>query len=280
MIIKIVPAALILLAAMLAQPALSRELAVAEEELIAVELASVGVEPMTGTPVVLLREPGHGGIVPIFIGPAEARAILMAQRGIATPRPMTHDLASSIIDSLGASLERVIVDELRDSTYHGVLELRIGDSDSLVRVDTRPSDALALAVRNGAAILVAPAVLEAGENIPYSGLDDDEDVVTALGITVMAVTDDLREALGLPDETGVVVTATRSMAALSGLRAGALITHVNDMPVTTPMEFLERIGKASESDRATINYWHAGEKQELELSTEVPEAGPQSRRRL
>lgn len=256
----------------------ARDLAVDADRLMPVELASVGVEPMTGTPIVLLREPGAGAIVPIFIGPNEARAILMAQRGIYPERPMTHDLAASIIESLGATLERVIVDELKNGTYHGALEFSM--AGNTVRIDTRPSDGLALAVRTGAAILVAPAILEAGEGIPFEGLNDGEDVVTALGITVMAASEEIRDALGLPDQSGVIVTATRSIAALSGLQAGALILAVNGQSVETPMAFLEQVGATASNDKATITYWHDGETHELELSIDVPETGAQQRRRL
>ena len=264
----------------LPESAAGRDLAVSEDLLIPVELASVGVEPMTGTPVVLLREPESGSIVPIFIGPNEARAILIAQRGIQPERPMTHDLTGGIIDALGASLDRVIVDELRNGTYLGALELSSGEGDSIVRVDTRPSDGLALAVRLGASIFVAPAILEAGEDIPFRGLEDDEDVVTAIGITVMAVNEEIREALGLPDEPGVVVTATRSHAEQAGLRAGALILSVNDEAISTPMEFLEQVTTATEHRNAEIRFWHDGERHQIELSTEVPESDPRERRRL
>ena len=259
----------------------ARELAVDFDQLVPAELASVAIEPMTGTPVVLLREPDEGRIVPIFIGPNEARAILMAQRGIEPERPMTHDLAANVIDSLNATLERVIVDELRNGTYLGALELRRnGEDEDIIRIDSRPSDALALAARTGAAILVAPAILDAGEDIPFRGLDDDEDVVTAIGITVMAPTDEIRQALGLPDEPGVVVTGSRAQAEQGGLRAGALILEVDGEAASTPMAFLEQISAATAEGTATIRFWHEGEEREVELSTRIPDLEPEQRRRL
>lgn len=254
----------------------ARELAVDADRLVAVELASVAVDPVSGTPVVLLREPDAGGLVPIYIGPTEAQAIVMAQRGIELERPLTHDLATGIIDALDAKLERVVVDELREGTYLGALELRVGGEGRLVRVDTRPSDGLALAVRTGAAIAVAPAILSAGEDIPFHGLDSDEEVVTALGITVMAVGDDIRTALELPDEPGVIVTATRSLAALSGLRPGALIQTVDGTAVTTPMEYLEAVNAADEA--VVLQYWFDGESREIELSTAADTSRRQQRR--
>jgi uncharacterized protein len=270
----------IIIAFGLSGTATARELAVDFDELVPAELASIAIEPMTGTPVVLLREPEDGRIVPIFIGANEARAILMAQRGIKPERPMTHDLTANLIESLGGTLERVIVDELRNGTYHGLLELRRGDREDIIRIDARPSDGLALALRTDATILVAPAILEAGEDIPFRGLDDDEEVVTAIGITVMAPTEEIRQALGLPDEPGVVVTATRAHAEQAGLRAGALIIEVDGEVVSTPMAFLEQISAATGEGTARIRFWHEGQKRDIELSTRIPDIDPEQRQRL
>lgn len=246
----------------------ARQLAVPVDELVPVELATVGIVPFTGSPVVLLREPQSGAIVPIFIGPNEARAIVMAQRGVETERPMTHDLLVNLLTQLGGSLERVVVDELRDGTYHGVLEVRMTASNEIKRIDTRPSDGLAMAVRTGAAILVAPAILEAGEDIPFEGLGDD-DVVTALGITVMAASRDLREALQLPDEAGVLVSASRGEAAAAGIHPGALIVEVNGRVPLTPMAFLELVSSTAAGESARLRLLHGGEEREVELDTEL-----------
>lgn len=256
----------------------ARELAVPAEDLVAAELGMVGVEPMSGTPVVVLRAPESGRVVPIFIGVSEAQAILLAQRNVATPRPMTHDLTAALIESMGGVLKRVIVDELRNGTYYGALELEIAGRGGTVRVDTRPSDGLALAVRTGAEIWVAPAVLEAAENIPFEGLGDGE-VVTALGVTVVEASDDLRQALQLPDDTGVLVSDSRGMAAISGLRPGALILKVNDRSVTSPSGFLEAIGEIPRDGTAKIRYWHEGQEKEASLPVDVPQTTPRDQRR-
>ena len=255
-----------------------RELAVPADELIAVELATVGIVPFTGAPVVLLREPESGSVVPIFIGPNEANAIIAAQRALMPPRPMTHDLAASLIGRLGGTLERVIVDELRDSTYFGALDIRLERGGNIL-VDSRPSDALALAVRTGAAIFVAPDVLIAGQNIPFEGLGDDEDVVTALGITVMQPSRELREALQLPEGPGVLVSAVRGLAGLAGIQPGALITRVNDIAIPSPLVFLEQINATARGEKALIEFWLAGETRTVELDTEVPAVAPRRERR-
>jgi len=254
-----------------------RQLAVPVDELIAVELASVAIVPFTGEPVVLLREPESGSIVPIFIGPNEARAIVAAQRGFLSPRPMTHDLAADLIHQLGGTLERVIVDELRNGTYLGALDIR-RDRGANLLIDSRPSDALALAVRSGAAILVAPDVLAAGEDIPFEGLGED-DVVTALGITVMQPGRELREALQLPDGPGVLVNAVSGPAAQAGIRPGALITRVNQVAIASPLVFLEQVNETPRGQRAAIEFWLDGETTTVEVDTTVPGRTPRRDRR-
>ena len=255
-----------------------RRLAVADEALIAVELASVAVVPFTGAPVVLLREPQSGSIVPIFIGTAEASAILMAQRGISVPRPLTHDLAVSLIHQLGGTLERVIVDELRDGTYLGALDIRRQRGGNLL-IDSRPSDALALAVRTGAAIFVAPDVLAAGEGIPFEGLGDEEDVVTALGITVMQPGRELRQALQLPDGPGVLVNGVAGPAAAAGIRPGAMIIRVNGVAIVSPLVFLEQVSTTPPGEPARIEFWLDGNTHTIEIDTTVPSPlAPRDRR--
>lgn len=250
-------------------PAAARELAVDPAELIPVELATVALAFGTDIPVVLLREPASGDVVPIFIGVAEARAILLALRGVEMPRPMTHDLLHDVIGKLSGTLERVVVDELRNGTYFGVLELRVAPGGALVRIDARPSDALALAVRAKAEILVARAVLQAGRGLEFEGLAR-EQVVTALGITVVEATDELREALDLPAARGVVVTAASGPAAYAGLRPGTLIVEVNGEVPENPMGFLELVRKTPAGQRASVVYLQDGEEHRLELPTDVP----------
>ncbi len=243
-----------------------RRLAVPEDSLIAVELATVAIVPMTGTPVVLLRDPEGGRTVPIFIGPTEARAILSAQRGLESTRPMTHDLLINLLDGLDGVLERVVIDQLSDSTYFGALVVRHNGEERLI--DSRPSDAMAMAVRVGAPILVAPDILDAGEDIPFEGLGDD-DRVTALGITVGEANEALREALGLPEKAGVLVSAVDGLAAMAGLQPGAFITQVDDRPVDNPMNFLDQVN-AVEGEQARVRFWLDGDFQEIEVETRVP----------
>ncbi|MCG6657595.1 PDZ domain-containing protein [Halomonas campisalis] len=257
--------------------AAARDLAAEPADMVEVEIATVGVAGPGGPPVVLLREPGAQAVIPIFIGPNEAGAILRGLSGDRTPRPMTHELLGSVLEGIDATLERVYVDAIVDNTFLGMLELRLEGRDDPVRIDSRPSDAIALALYAGASIHVAPQVLEAARQIEYEGLEDQ--AVVALGITVTPVSDDLREALGLPDQEGVLVSDASGPALDAGLSPGALLLEVNGEVPSTPMQFLELVRDTPPGEEAQLRYWQEGEEHELELSTDVPSPRPAPRQR-
>mgnify|MGYP001489415364 CR=1 FL=1 len=256
----------------------ARELAAEPEDMVEVEIATVGMAGFGGPPVVLLREPGTQDVIPIFIGPNEAGAILRGLGGERAPRPMTHELFGDVLSGVEVTLERIYVDAIVDHTFLGMLELRVQGRDEPVRIDSRPSDAIALALYAGASIHVAPQVMEAAQQIEYEGLDDQ--VVAALGITVTPADDDLREALGLPDREGVLVSDTHGPAAEAGMEPGALILEVNGEVPTTPMQFLELVRDTPRGEDAQLRYWQEGEEHEIELSTDVPPPRAVPRERL
>jgi len=126
---------------------------------IELELIAVRVELPSNTPVVVLRElAGRRRQLSIFIGNPEATAIAFALEGVDTPRPLTHDLFCDVLDEVGVDLERVVITELRDTTYFATLQLRTPAGS--VHVSSRPSDAVALAVRTGCPIFAEDEVLE------------------------------------------------------------------------------------------------------------------------
>jgi uncharacterized protein len=109
-------------------------------------------------PIVLLRTLDGSKFLPIWIGHPEAAAILMKLQGTPTPRPMTHDLVTDMLGELNAKVEKIAVTELRDNTFYASITLRIDGSE--IEIDSRPSDALALAVRADAKIYVADQVID------------------------------------------------------------------------------------------------------------------------
>lgn len=264
-------AALLLVLVATPSQAQARELAAERDEFVEVEIATVGISPF-GSPVVLLREPAAREVIPIFIGTAEAQSILRALRGLEPQRPMTHDLLGDVYGALDARLLRIYVDDLRDDIFFGMLEFEVEGRDEPLRIDSRPSDALSLALRAGASIHVAPKVREAARRIEFEGLENE--VVSAIGLTVSPVTPELREALELPGRDGVLVTDSRSAAAETGIAAGALIVSVNGETPTTPWRFLELVRDTPEDEDVQIVYWQEGEEHEIELPTDVPDPEP------
>ncbi|HEX4868448.1 MAG TPA: bifunctional nuclease family protein [Acidimicrobiales bacterium] len=137
---------------------------------IEMELVGIELERPPNIPCLVLRETdGEGRILPIFIGGPEATAIAFALEEVETPRPMTHDLMKDLLDELGAQVERVVVTELRESTFFAEIVVRLGTQ--VHSVSARPSDAVALAVRSGAPVFAEEGVLEAagrtsGEDVP------------------------------------------------------------------------------------------------------------------
>ena len=138
--------------------------------MVELHLADVRVSLPTQAPVVMLQEVGGARrILFIFIGNPEADAIVKAMRGSVPPRPLTHDLFRTVLETLGAQLERVVVTELRideegNGTFFAELHLSVGDARHVV--SARPSDAIALAARTGSPIFADDALMDAEGKIP------------------------------------------------------------------------------------------------------------------
>ena len=139
-------------------------------------LVGVRVAMPTNNPIVLLREAnGQHRVLPIFIGPVEATAIAFALQGVTTPRPMTHDLLVDMLGELDVRCTQVAVTELRDNTFFASITLAINGRE--LEIDSRPSDALALAVRSGAPIFAAEDVIAESAIEFEHEVEDTEEVV-------------------------------------------------------------------------------------------------------
>ena len=133
--------------------------------MIELSLVGVRVELPSNQPVVLLKEREGKRYLPIWIGVPEAHAIAMALQGSPTPRPMTHDLMKSLLDAVGVNVESITITELRDSIFYAFVHMSRNGSN--FEVSSRPSDAIALAVRSSVPIFAAEEVLaEASIDVP------------------------------------------------------------------------------------------------------------------
>jgi len=125
-------------------------------------------------PIVLLKTADGNKFLPIWIGHPEAAAILMKLQGASTPRPMTHDLVADILEQLDAEVTRITVTELRDNTFYA--SITVHQNGSEIEIDSRPSDAIAIAVRSDAPIFAAERVIEESA-IEFEGEEVNEDEI-------------------------------------------------------------------------------------------------------
>jgi bifunctional DNase/RNase len=143
--------------------------------MIRLSLVGVRVEVPTNQPIVLLREEGGQRYLPIFIGPPEATAIVYALQGMETPRPMTHDLFKTVLDETTLELRQVVITELHEGTFYAEIEL--ARDGAAFKISSRPSDAIALAVRYEEAVPIyaEEAVLEEA-GVLFEQEDEEEQV--------------------------------------------------------------------------------------------------------
>jgi hypothetical protein len=210
---------------------------------IEVEVSRVGLDPSSKSPVVLLEDKDHTVALPIWIGPAEAQSIAMRLEGIDAPRPLTHDLMKSVLERLGVALRRVVIEDLHDSTYYArIVLVRSGEE---VEIDSRPSDAIALAVRFGQPIFVAAALLEGQNAIDLRNAAAPP--VELRGLTVQTLSDALADHFSLPHGYGVLVSDVAEDGR-SELMRGDVILEVDGAPVTGVADLRRRLAAAPESE--------------------------------
>jgi bifunctional DNase/RNase len=132
------------------------------------------MDPITNSPIVILQDVQKNTLLPIWVGIFEANAIALQIERIDTPRPMTHDLLKNVLLHFDADVEKVVVTELKDNTFYAVIHLNC-DGEPMI-VDSRPSDAIALALRTDAPIFVTESVIQNSRNISLDKekLDPDE----------------------------------------------------------------------------------------------------------
>ena len=140
--------------------------------MVKMEIKGLLMDPVSNMPVVILRDQEDGLFLPIWVGIFEANAIAIEMEKIAAPRPMTHDLLRNVIAELGIRVDRIVVTELKENTFFARIHLSRGD-DSW-SVDSRPSDAIALALRAQAEIFVEEDVLEKSKTLRTEGASDPE----------------------------------------------------------------------------------------------------------
>ena len=138
-----------------------------------VEIKGLMLDPSSNVPIVILRDTESQLFLPIWIGLSEANAIASRLEGIEPPRPMTHDLLRSVVDQLGGEVAKIVISDLKESTFFAVIHVQQGEKP--VEIDARPSDAIALALRTNAPIFVLRSVLDKAQAVDLAAQATDEE---------------------------------------------------------------------------------------------------------
>ncbi len=137
------------------------------------EIKGLMLDPTSNVPIVILRDADSRLLLPIWIGVFEANAIALRLEGVETPRPMTHDLLRAALAQLGAKVQKIVICDLQESTFFALIHVAVEDRE--LTIDSRPSDAIALALRSEAPIYALDHVLEKAKAIDLAADPSDDE---------------------------------------------------------------------------------------------------------
>jgi len=221
-------------------------------EMVQVKVQRVGFDPVSRSPVILLLDEAKTRLMPIWIGQAEARAIELELRGEPAPRPLTHDLLKNILVQVGVEFEKVVVNELKDSTYYA--RIHLSRAGVPLEIDSRPSDAIALALRFERPIFVAKGLLESAFAVEAENQQARHGPASVhiAGLTVQDISADLARYFQLDDTSGVLVADVDTAGQIGQigqpgtvreqLQRGDIILTVAGQTIHNIAEFQDKMG--------------------------------------
>lgn len=226
-------------------------LASGEKGNLEVTVKGVDLNPRGESSMVVLVDLKGDMALPIMIGFSEARAIGLKMNKIKTVRPMTHDLINTIFDRVKVKLVRVVINKVEESIIYAILYLKLDGTE--IQVDSRPSDAIALALRAGASIFVSREVIEAiGVELGESGRENR--FVMGEGLSVQRMTPLLGKHFGVESLQGVLVSDVKpgSPAERAGLRIGDVIIEINGQRIQSLEGFRSMVHDIGEGEGITL----------------------------
>jgi len=203
---------------------------------VRVEVANVGLDNDSGAHYVLLEDLVRRRALQILIGDEEARTIMLEMHGIKPDRPLTHDLLRDLIEQTGNRVDRVVITSVHNQIYYADIYLdRVG-----LRLDSRPSDAIALAMGMGAPIFVNNGLFQSAAVEPHETPASKSlpPTITAQGVVVQDLSPSLARQFAVAPQSGVLVADVSGLAARAGLICGDIITAVNKHRVHSISDFL------------------------------------------
>jgi bifunctional DNase/RNase len=219
-----------------------------EESAVEMTVKNLLLDPSTQTPVVLLESSKEKKALPIWIGVDEATSIALEMKKVPRPRPNTHDLIRNILNGLGAAVQRITITDLRNDIYYASITLRLKGQD--YQIDSRPSDAIAVALRMKAPIYASMKVLDKAKPIGPLEKTRSESYRT-LGLQTQDLTPELASLFDIATGRGVLVADVDlgSAASEAGLQRGDVILKVNEKNLQKTAElqsFLQSAKKGSQ----------------------------------
>ncbi len=230
------------------------------ESQVEVEVLDVAFDRSSGSPMVVLEDKDHERQLPMLIGAFEAQAIVLRLRKMTTPRPLTHDLMTNILRQMGAVIDRVLIEDLRENTYYAKIYLRDARQE-MVEIDSRPSDAIALALRFDKPIYVTRRLLTRNKGAPM-GQDVRLRSEQLLGAEVQDLTPELAEYFGTKGRAGALVSQVADPRATE-LRPGDVILKLNGEEVRDAADLKRRLEALGDSESAELEVERDGRRTTL-----------------
>jgi uncharacterized protein len=221
---------------------------------VPVQVTSVGFDQDTGQHYVLLEDKDETRDLPIIIGPNEATAIEFALNNVQPPRPMTHDLLKAVIQQTGNDVDRVLICDMRDEVYYAKIFMDHGR----YTIDSRPSDAIALATEMHAPIYVSDKLFDAPASIGKASVDKLPDTATAYGVTVQQLTPEIAAYFGISHPHGVLVSDVDPAAASCGIERGDVVTRIGNRDVKALGDFNADLASVARESPVTFTVLRDG----------------------
>jgi uncharacterized protein len=197
---------------------------------VRVDVTDVAYDHSTGTHYLVLEEKSGRRVLPIAIGDEEAQAIMFELRGIKPERPLTYELLLKLIEQTGNKLDRVVIGNVRDEVYYAEVYLDHGR----YTLDSRPSDAIALAIGANVPIFVANNLLQTANTEPTTAPIN---IAKGLGITTQELTPELAQYFGVATHSGVLIADIGQSAQEAGVKRGDIVTQLDGTPLATLDDF-------------------------------------------
>jgi uncharacterized protein len=213
---------------------------------VRVDVTDVAYDHSTGAHYLVLEEKAGRRVLPIVVGDDEAQAIMFELRGIKPERPLTYQLLLRVIELTGNRIDSVVIGDVRDDVYYAKVYLDRGR----YTLDSRPSDAIALAIGTSAPIFVAGKLLQtaAAENTTPT-----INLANALDVTMQELTPELAQYFGVSSSSGVLVADIGNEAETAGLQRGDIVTQVNGKPVSSLDEFRQEAATATSNGDSNVS---------------------------